>query len=122
MGSSVTVPVVTTVVDAVERQFEIALDQFFQGAGKLALLGLDELQIGEPLARLRFLMLEGLDRERNLEVGNVADEVEAGRIAAAGASADEYAPLTGEIGHIVYSFDRKLFSPGPSGHGPGCGT
>ena len=79
--------------------------------GRVALLALDDLQIGEPLARLRFLMLEGLDREGYLEVGNVADEVEAGRIAAAGASADEYAPLTGEIGHCGCSYGGSECQP-----------
>ena len=46
----------------VEGEFQIRLDQFFQRAGELALFGLDELQVSQPLAGLGFLMLQRFHR------------------------------------------------------------
>src|SRR5690606_8737602 len=84
---------------AVEGEREVQRDELFQGAGELALLGLDQLQIGEALAAGRFLVLQGLDRERHLELGHVADVVQPLRVAGGVAGADVDAPLSGEIGH-----------------------
>ena len=85
----------------VKREFQIRLNQFFQRAGKLALLGLDELQIGQSLAGLGFLMLQGFDRQRNLEVGDVTDEGEPLRITVDVTRTDEDASLSRKIAHEV---------------------
>ena len=43
---------------AIERERQVGGDQLFQRAGELAFLGLDELQVGQALTRLRFLVLD----------------------------------------------------------------
>lgn len=68
--------------DAVERQLQIGLVEILEGAGEFAILALDDLQVGEALAGVRFLVIDGLGVEGDLEVGHVAHPAQGERVAA----------------------------------------
>ncbi|HHW4679371.1 MAG TPA: hypothetical protein ACQGQH_08010 [Xylella sp.] len=84
---------------AVQRQAQVDRDQLFERASELALLGLDQLQVGQALAAGGFLVFQGLHRERDFKLGHVAYVVQALWLAGDVAGADVYAPLSREVRH-----------------------
>src|SRR5690606_39039377 len=64
-----------------------------------ALLGLDQLQVGQALSAGGLLVLQRLHGQRYLELGHVADKTQALRVAGSVAGADVDAALSRKVRH-----------------------